>query len=312
MRSQPRGVAVFAFFSLALSLPACDRLTGGPKPTMTTAGPATEFNVPGKMSARLEPKIAYVAGKGLRLAFNYTGFPQDAALEIAGKSQPLDRTGSIEDAADVGALAATMKRDDVTIKPGVPVRVTFAKGKYAFDIAIPELVAAIALRDCLRAVDEKTPCAFPGEGAPSAKPNIAYVPADSLSSMMWAGSASVVRDIDWVAVPRALEPRTGQKCRMSRLETAAHVEDTFDLSLAREEVTLFDRRTGAKKQTKELIAPDRCPGAAMVDLADTKSALKSEISDTQREQLLAQFRGEASAPKPAPATTKPGGKPKGR
>ena len=108
------------------------------------------------------------------------------------------------------------------------------------------------------------------------------------------GSPAHLKDIDWIAVSSSEPEVDGRKCSMQKMQNnPVKLTDEHILKRETERITIFDRRSGAKLQTRDLVAPDRCPIVAEIKLTGPKSGLRSEVEPSARDLLFKELRGEA-------------------
>jgi hypothetical protein len=307
----------FVAVAVALAATTACRPKGSDKKPTVEQGSLDDILIkhPTFIEARLTPKATHDGSKW-PLKLEYSSMPDKTAIVIEGRTIPLKRGSgdvptSIDLATSIGdAPIGTITGGAPPIPVNVPFELTFFDKRQKVTHVITQMRVWLELRSCLYT----PPCAFPNDAAPNPKANIIhFAKGDSLGAKQ-IGSATKVREIDWVALSGATDPIDGKKCKMKRFEPGSTTHDLTDehvLKREAERITVYDRRSGAKLHERTLLADDRCPLVADIKLTGPNAGLRSELTDADRERVFKELRGDPPPPAPPSATASaPSVKPK--
>ncbi len=139
--------------------------------------------------------------------------------------------------------------------PGFSVVFTFADGGTA-ETKAPPTGVAYGVSDLLKTV-ENGPVTFGTEVDDPNKTDSLYSPG-ALSGKEWIGKKGKLSELDYIAVSRQLPEEKGTKVCTGYTSDSKPAPD-LTLSLKETEVIVYDRRTGAKVDTKVFAPDNECP-----------------------------------------------------
>lgn len=229
------------------------------------------------------------------LKLEYSGLPDKSALVLEGKPIAIIRgSGEIPTSVDLGGMIGDAPIGVLTSNQRIPVNVPFElsfwSGRQKVSATMTDVNVWLELSQCIR----NPPCPFSSDGPPNAKPNIVHIKRAETMGQTIIGSPGRLKDIDWIAVSSSEPEVDGRKCAMQKIEhNPVKLTDEHTLKRETERITIFDRRSGAKLHTRDLVGPDRCPIVTEIKLTGPKSGLRSEVEPSARDLLFKELRGEA-------------------
>jgi hypothetical protein len=216
----------------------------------------------------------------LRVKGYFNDFPGGTKVKLGAEAGTTSDTGHLALQLDVKDKIGKLEVDKLQKEVDVDVPLAIElPGKKPLDLKVPTLHVKRSLASGLAQVVDR-PVAFAGEPASPGKPDAAAV-VDHFGDMRVLGSASLVWDIDWVAVEETLE-----KDAPSKVCKGYEKVKEISLKLLDSQVKLYDRRTAKLLKEQRFKASDRCPSVAFVQEGSSKSyASKTDIDKWVRAQL---------------------------
>ncbi len=203
---------------------------------------------------------------GPSYAASATSLPTGSTLKLGNLSTGLDTSLSAQLRVEVSEKLKALSVKDAfsttnELDPGVNVEVVFP-GNRVVRFPAPARDTRYALVRWY-ANAGKGPLLFAGETAAPRKEHTLFKYQEIImGDPVVFGPAKTVSEIDWIALPIDLPPRSGRTCAGYKKSGAGAGEDSFVLSMRDQDITIYDRLSGKKIDSKSFPGEDRCPEMA--------------------------------------------------
>ena len=186
-------------------------------------------------------------------------FPKGTYFKAGDKSGTMDSFIEIVKVKEVTSMLGKVPVDkilDYEVDPESKIEIIRPDGTWA-EIKLPPTRIGYAIKDALAKV-ENGPVKFGDEGDEDPKPGLSILFNESISKKVY-GQASVLSDIDAVAIARLLPDVKGTKTCTGYQSNDKKPMPDIELQLKETEVVIYHRRKGGEVAKKVFPPNKRCP-----------------------------------------------------